>query len=173
MALLITSAQLSLHTFVTAKLNSITAWHLKVLHCLASYQTSLYGQGSYIIISIHRKWHFSTTLTPYICNNNTRRSWTDKWFLAVPQLQPSLHKSKNNSIIVWHLMVLHCGMPCLTTFVLLLILLHSGKGSNHTFWHGLPSLISSSPWCLHWCWPLLCPWTYEIAKCLCLMQLQK
>ena len=80
---------------------------------------------------------------------------------------------KNNSIIVWHLMVLHCGMPCLTTFVLLLLLLHSGKGSNHTFltWP-LPSLIPFSPWCLHWCRPLLCPQTYKIAKRLCLMRLR-
>ena len=79
---------------------------------------------------------------------------------------------KNNSIIVWYLMVVHCGMPCLTTFVLRLLLLHSGRGSNHTFltW---PSLLNpSSPWCRRWCRPLLCPQTYKIAKHLCLMRLR-
>ena len=38
--------------------------------------------------------YFNTTFTPYSCSYNTRRGSIDKRFLAVPQFQPSLHKSK-------------------------------------------------------------------------------
>ena len=127
---------------------------------LASCQRSLHVPGSHIYIQIPGKWHFIPTFTPYMCNYNTGHSGTDKRFVSVPQFQPSLHRHKIHLIIVWHLMALHCGMPCVSTIALLLPSLPPEKGSNHTFWHGLPSLNTVS---LHWCRPLLCPLSNKIA----------
>ena len=75
--------------------------------------------------------YFSTTFTPYICNSNTLRSGIDKRFLAVPQFQPSLHKSKKqfNNCLIFDGSTLWNALPDNVRIAPALTL----KGSNHTF----------------------------------------